>query len=152
MGSTIGGFLIGFGACLLIFSLGGLYGSYTAYYGAMGWVDDVSMIYNISHSDPYVRGLNVMRNISAILGPINNIIRILPGISQNVEDALKQLSYISTVSSYMESIQVASERAVRGMAILGILPWIFIVSSLVAVAMIAAGLAIVRRGARGSAV
>ncbi|MEM4970075.1 MAG: hypothetical protein QXE01_02355 [Sulfolobales archaeon] len=109
------------------------------------------MIYNISHSDPYVKGLNIMKNISAILSPINNILRILPGIAQNAEDALKQLSYISTVSSYMESIQVASERAVRGMAILEILPWIFITSSLIAIIMIAVGLTIVRRGARGSA-
>ncbi len=152
MGPTIGGFLIGFGACLLIFSLGGLYGSYTAYYGAMSWVDEVVMIYNISHSDPYVKSLNVMRNISAILNPINSILRILPGVDQGVEDALKQLSYISTVSSYMESIQAASERAIRGIALLEILVWIFMASSLVAVAMIAVGFTVVRKGARGPAV
>lgn len=152
MGPTIGGFLIGFGACLLIFSLGGLYGSYTAYYGAMNWIDEVVMIYNISHSDPYVKSLNVMRNISAILNPINSILRILPGVDQGVEDALKQLSYISTVSSYMESIQAASERAIRGIALLEILAWIFMASSLVAVAMIAVGFTVVRKGARGPAV
>lgn len=152
MGPTIGGFLIGFGACLLIFSLGGLYGSYTAYYGAMSWVDEVVMIYNISHSDPYVKSLNVMRNISAILNPINSILRILPGVDQGVEDALKQLSYISTVSSYMESIQAASERAIRVIALLEILAWIFMASSLVAVAMIAVGFTVVRKGARGPAV
>lgn len=152
MGPTIGGFLIGFGACLLIFSLGGLYGSYTAYYGAMSWIDEVVMIYNISHSDPYVKSLNVMRNISAILNPINSILRILPGVNQGVEDALKQLSYISTVSSYMESIQAASERAIRGIDLLKILAWIFMASSLVAVAMIAVGFTVVRKGARGPAV
>jgi hypothetical protein len=152
VGPTIGGFLIGFGACLLIFSLGGLYGSYTAYYGAMSWVDEVVMIYNISHSDPYVKSLNVMRNISAILNPINSILRILPGVDQGVEDALKQLSYISTVSSYMESIQAASERAIRGIDLLEILAWIFMASSLVAVAMIAVGFTVVRKGARGPAV
>jgi hypothetical protein len=152
VGPTIGGFLIGFGACLLIFSLGGLYGSYTAYYGAMSWVDEVVMIYNISHSDPYVKSLNVMRNISAILNPINSILRILPGVDQGVEDALKQLSYISTVSSYMESIQAASERAIRVIALLEILAWIFMASSLVAVAMIAVGFTVVRKGARGPAV
>ncbi len=153
MGPTVGGFLIGFGACLLIFSLGGLYGSYTAYYGAMSWVDEVVMIYNISHSDPYVKSLNVMRNISAILNPINSILRILPGVGQGVEDALKQLSYISsTVSSYMESIQAASERAIRGIALLEILVWIFMALSLVAVAMIAVGFTVVRKGARGPAV
>jgi hypothetical protein len=152
VGPTIGGFLIGFGACLLIFSLGGLYGSYTAYYEAMSWIDEVVMIYNISHSDPYVKSLNVMRNISAILNPINSILRILPGVNQGVEDALKQLSYISTVSSYMESIQAASERAIRGIALLKILAWIFMASSLVAVAMIAVGFTVVRKGARGPAV
>jgi hypothetical protein len=143
---------MGFGACLLIFSLGGLYGSYTAYYGAMSWVDEVVMIYNISHSDPYVKSLNVMRNISAILNPINSILRILPGVDQGVEDALKQLSYISTVLSYMESIQAASERAVRVIALLEILVWIFMALSLVAVAMIAVGFTVVRKGARGPAV
>jgi hypothetical protein len=152
VGSTIGGFLIGFGACLLIFSLGGLYGSYTAYYGAMSWIDEVVMIYNISHSDPYVKSLNVMRNISAILNPINSILRILPGVDQGVEDALKQLSYISTVLSYMESIQAASEKAIRAIALLEILVWIFMASSLVAVAMIAVGFTVVRKGARGPAV
>jgi hypothetical protein len=152
VGPTIGGFLIGFGACLLIFSLGGLYGSYTAYYGAMSWVDEVVMIYNISHSDPYVKSLNVMRNISAILNPINSILRILPGVDQGVEDALKQLSYISTVLSYMESIQAASEKAIRAIALLEILVWIFMASSLVAVAMIAVGFTVVRKGARGPAV
>lgn len=151
MGPTIGGFLIGFGACLLIFSLGGLYGSYTAYYGAMSWIDEVVMIYNISHSDPYVKSLNVMRNISAILNPINSILRILPGVDQGVEDALKQLSYISTVLSYMESIQAASEKAIRAIALLEILVWIFMASSLVAVAMIAVGFTVVRKGARGPA-
>jgi hypothetical protein len=111
------------------------------------------MIYNISHSDPYVKSLNVMRNISAILNPINSILRILPGVGQGVEDALKQLSYISsTVSSYMESIQAASERAVRVIALLEILVWIFMALSLVAVAMIAVGFTVVRKGARGPAV
>jgi hypothetical protein len=117
----------------------------------MSWVDEVVMIYNISHSDPYVKSLNVMRNISAILNPINSILRILPGVDQGVEDALKQLSYISTVLSYMEGIQAASERAIRGIALLEILVWIFMALSLVAVAMIAVGFTVVRKGARGPA-
>jgi Tfp pilus assembly protein PilW len=52
----------------------------------------------------------------------------------------------------MESIQAASERAIRGIALLEILVWIFMALSLVAVAMIAVGFTVVRKGARGPAV
>jgi hypothetical protein len=146
MGSTLGGFLIGFGLCLLIFSGAGIYGSYTSYYRILEWVDEISLIYNITHSDLYVRSLNTMSNITSILGSIRDLLKQIPAIRGIEPQISSQVSDISQAVAVMKEIQAASERAMEGISLVNILPWIFVAMTIIASIMIMVGVNILKRG------
>lgn len=137
----LGGFLAGFGVCLLIISIAGIYGSLTSYYGTLGWADDVERIYNLSHSEPYNRALSIIKNLSGFFEGIRNIIRLVGGNQSQIQ----YIEEISRASSYMEDIQRASENAKRGMQILSILPPIFAALAILSLVLIVIGVRISRR-------
>lgn len=141
MSQFLGGFLAGFGACLLIISIMGIYGSVTSYYGTLGWADDVERIYNLSHSEPYKRALSIMKNISSVFEGIRDIIRLIGGNQSQIQ----YIEEIPRASSYMEDIQKASENAKRGMQILSILPPIFAALTTLSLVLIIIGARISKR-------
>lgn len=137
----LGGFLAGFGACLLIISIAGIYGSMTSYYGTLGWADDVERIYNLSHSEPYNRALSIMKNLSSFFEGIANIVRLIGGNQSQIQ----YVEEIPRASRYMEDIQMASESARRGMQILSILPPIFVALAILGLVLIIMGVRVSRR-------
>ncbi|MEM4553795.1 MAG: hypothetical protein QXI86_06155 [Ignisphaera sp.] len=70
MASTIGGFLLGFGLCIFLVSLGAsiLLGQY--YSQIMEWRDEVEQIYNITHSQEYQSAMNALNTLSPYVNQI----------------------------------------------------------------------------------
>ncbi|GAY26690.1 hypothetical protein ATG_18940 [Desulfurococcaceae archaeon AG1] len=141
MGSTLGGFLVGFGLCLFIVSLAALYGLYMAYTGSIQWADDINRIYNLSHSEPYQRALSVMKNISSIIGPLASFLKAA-GINQNVT---LYISEIPKGVSYMEEIRVASEKAKNWISMIPLAMIVSALLAIIAIVMIISGYRLVKR-------
>jgi hypothetical protein len=144
LASTLGGFLIGFGLCLLLVSLG-TYVVLSQYYSQiMEWRDEVEQIYEITHSSAYESAINALDFISPGLNAIADAISWIPGISQYAEP----LRQISGVSSTMKQIRSASETAYQVIQAVQVAPQLLTYGTILALILIIVGAVLISRAKR----
>jgi len=107
MGSTGGGFLIGFGACILLVGLGAnmILGQY--YGQVMAWKDEVQQIYSITHSSYYEAALNSLDALSPGANMVADRIEPIPFLNQYAPP----LRLVGNAASTMRQVRQASENA-----------------------------------------
>ncbi len=147
MGSTGGGFLIGFGACLLLVSLV-VFSVLAQFYGQiMGLKGVVEQIYYITHSAAYEGAMGAMETLSPYANRIADIISGIPGLS-GLAWALRQ---IGSAASNMRSIYYASETAYRAIRVVEMAPEYLFFGMLLGLVLIVIGAVLVVRARRKSA-
>jgi len=149
MASTGGGFLLGFGLCLLLMSLV-LVNFVTSVYGELSeYKNEISMLYDITHSPGYqdvINALNALSNVApSIRDALCNPLISWMSLCGYGEELTKT---ISKAANYMIGLQRASEElyytyVTMPMAIESL--WIM---ALVGLAMIGAGTALIIRARR----
>jgi hypothetical protein len=87
-----------------------------------------------------------MSNITSILGSIRDLLKQIPAIRGIEPQISSQVSDISQAVAVMKEIQAASERAMEGISLVNILPWIFVAMTIIASIMIMVGVNILKRG------
>ena len=149
MASTGGGFLLGFGLCLLLVSLLASFGAVEVYERFERYRSDIERLYSITHSSGYQ---TVLRTLDTLSGVVNRIRDALchPLISWmglcGISDSLTR--GISGAASFMREVQSVSEElyyAITAMPMVIQLLWI---TSLIGLAMIGAGIALIIRARR----
>lgn len=107
MASTIGGFFIGFGLCVLLASLGGSV-VLVQYYGqAMQWRDDIEQMYSITHSPAYQSTMDALNTLSPCADQVADAVGWILGIGW-LAGYLRQ---IPRAASSMREIHDSSESA-----------------------------------------
>jgi hypothetical protein len=125
MASTAGGFLLGFGLCVLLVCLGAGF-LLEQYYGqVMSWKGTVERVYEITHSSGYRRAMDALSALSPyasrIADALRNPLLSLIGLGWLANYA----SYVEGVSqaySYMKQAYDASEAAYRAIGVVEVAP------------------------------
>jgi len=106
MASTGGGFLIGFGACVLLVGLGAnlILGQY--YGQVMAWKDEVQQIYYITHSGPYETSINFLDQLSSVpfIGDVSGVrsaTSTMRQVRQASEDAYYAINTLEFAPQYL---------------------------------------------------
>jgi hypothetical protein len=149
MASTGGGFLLGFGLCLLVFSLLLSVGVKEAYSELERYRSDIETLYSITHSSAYQSALNGLETISpyarsirdALCNPLISWMGLCD-IGQRLE------SSISSVASKMRDVQRLSERLYTATAALPAVENTLWATSMVGLIMMAMGIALIIRARR----
>jgi heme/copper-type cytochrome/quinol oxidase subunit 1 len=149
MASTGGGFLLGFGLCLLVFSLLLSVVIREAYSELEKYRSDIETLYSITHSSEYQLALNGLETISPYASSIRDALchpliswMGLCGIGQGLE------SSISSAASMMREVQLLSERLYTAMIVLPAVESILWAASMVGLIMMAIGIALIIRARR----
>jgi hypothetical protein len=149
MASTGGGFLLGFGLCLLVFSLLLSVGVREAYSELEKYRSDIATLYSVTHSSAYQSVLNGLETISPYAGRIRDVLcnpliswMGLCDIGQRLE------STISSAASKMREVQSLSERLYTAMVALPAVENILWAASMVGLIMMAIGIALIIRARR----
>jgi drug/metabolite transporter (DMT)-like permease len=146
MASTAGGFLIGFGFCLLLVCFGA-YMVLAQYYGQiMMWRSNVEQIYYMTHSQAYVASMNALERLSPYVNRIADAISWIPGLGW-LADPLRQ---IGGAGSSMRKIYEASEAAYRGIQVVEVAPRFLTYGILFGLILMVAGVVLVVRARRKS--
>jgi ABC-type Fe3+ transport system permease subunit len=116
MASTGGGFLLGFGLCLLVFSLLSIVGVEEAYSELVKYRSDIETLYSITHSSEYQSVLSDLKTISSYVSKISEAL-CNPGILfMGLCDIGKRLeSSISGAANNMEEVKSSSEELYNAM-------------------------------------
>jgi hypothetical protein len=149
MASTGGGFLLGFGLCLLLMSLLAGFMATEVYGKLERSRSDIERLYSITHSSEYQYTLTTLDTLSGVVNRIRNALcnpliswMGLCGISDTLDRG------ISGAVSFMREVQSVSEElyyAITAMPMVMQLLWI---TSLIGLAMIGAGIALIIRARR----
>jgi len=149
MASTGGGFLLGFGLCLLVFSLllSVIVGE--AYSELEKYRSDIETLYSVTHSSEYQSALNGLETASSYASSIRDAL-CNPLISwMGLCDIGKELeSSISSAASEMREVQRLSERLYTAMVVLPAVENILWAASMVGLIMMAIGIALIIRARR----
>jgi hypothetical protein len=147
MASTAGGFLLGFGLCLLIFSLSLSVAVEEAY---RELASDIGRLYSVTHSSEYSSTLIALETASSYAVKIRNAL-CHPAISWMglcyIGETLE--SSITGAAGKMREIQALSERLYAATAALSAVRNILLVASIVGLLMIAIGVNINNQGQKG---
>jgi hypothetical protein len=149
MASTGGGFLLGFGLGLLVFSLLLSVGVREAYSELERYRSDIETLYSITHSSAYQSILNALETVSPYARSIRDAL-CNPMISwMGVCDIGQRLeTSIGSAASMMREVQSLSERLYTAMVALPAVMNILWAASMVGLMMMAIGIALVIRARR----
>lgn len=122
MASTTGGFLLGFGLCLLLVCLGAgfLLGQY--YGQVMSWRGTIEQVYEITHSSGYRRAMDALSALSPHASRIADALRN-PLISwMGLGWLASYVEGIPQAYSYMKQVYDASETSYRAIGVVEVAP------------------------------
>jgi hypothetical protein len=149
MASTGGGFLLGFGLCLLLVSLLAIAGASAVYEKLKERESDIAMLYNVTHSSSYQAVINALDTLS--------------GVAYRIRDALcnpliswmglcsygEELANTTTnAANYLREVQHISEKLYCTYIAMPMATQLLWISSLTGLAMIVAGTALIIRARR----
>jgi hypothetical protein len=142
--STTGGFLIGFGLCLLLLSFGASAVLSGYYSQIMAWKDKVELLYQITHSSTYKAGMDALTALSPYANQIADAVGLMPGLNQ-LAVLLRQ---ISGAASSMRSAYDASESAYYAIQVVGVAPQSLLYVMCFSIFLIVVGVVLVVRARR----
>ena len=149
MASTAGGFLLGFGLCLLIFSLFLSVVVEEAYRELEKYRSDIEMLYSVTHSSEYSSTLIALETASSYAMKIRDAL-CHPAISWMglcyIGETLK--GSITGAADKMRETQALSERLYAATAALPAVESILWATSMAGLVMIAIGVALIIRAKR----
>ena len=125
MASTAGGFLLGFGLCVLLVCLGAGF-LLEQYYGqVMSWRETIEQVYEITHSPAYRKAMDALSALSPyasrIADALRNPLLSLIGLSWLASYA-NYVEGVSQAYSYMKQVYDASETAHRAIGVVEVAP------------------------------
>ena len=122
MASTAGGFLLGFGLCVLLVCLGAGF-LLEQYYGqVMSWRGTIEQVYEITHSPAYRRAMDALSTLSPYASRIADALRN-PLVSwMGLGWLASYVEGIPQACSYMKQVYDASETAYRAMGVVEVAP------------------------------
>jgi hypothetical protein len=147
--STTGGFLIGFGLCLLLVSFGA-YAVLGQYYSQiMEWRDEVEQIYAITHSSAYEASMNALETLSPYANQIADALSN-PLISWGLGWLAEPLRQIGGAGSNMRNIYDASETAYQAIAAVEVAPQLLVYGIVLGLVLMVVGMMLVAKAKRKS--
>lgn len=150
MASTTGGFLVGFGLCLLLISLGALT-ILAQYYGQITqWRDKVEWIYHITHSSEYISAMNALERLSPYVGQLADAISSMswmPGLGWLSEFA-EPLRQIGRAAQKMRDIYELSEAAYYAIQAVEVAPEYLTYGVMLGLVLIVAGAILIVKARR----
>ncbi|MEM2294585.1 MAG: hypothetical protein QXX41_15065 [Nitrososphaerota archaeon] len=144
MASTTGGFLIGFGLCIFLFSFGASFVLAQYYAQVMEWRDEAEQLYAITHSPGYEASMNALEKISPHANQIADTISLIPGLSPYAEP----LRQIGGAGSNMRSVYYASESIYQAIQIFEIAPQYLEYAMIFGLFLMAIGIILVAKARR----
>jgi hypothetical protein len=141
MASTTGGFLLGFGCCVLILSLGG-YVVWSQYQGLTRWRGAIKNIYDITHTGGYGMWISYLEGLAPYSSSLADIMRRLPGL-QSFADQMQNIQY---VGPFMRQLRDDSESAYEAIYTFDILPQYLLYVSVFGISLVVLGIVLVVRG------
>jgi len=144
MASTTGGFLIGFGLCIFLFSFGASLVLAQYYAQVMEWRDEAEQLYAITHSPAYEAFMSALENISPHANQIADAISLIPGLSPYAEP----LRQIGGAGSNMRSVYYASESIYQAIQIFEIAPQYLEYAMIFGLFLMAIGIILVAKARR----
>ncbi|WP_434731255.1 hypothetical protein WLZ34_06645 [Thermogladius sp. KZ2Tp1] len=139
MASTLGGFLAGFGLCLL------LVGAALALVAGDVKVsrEEVERLYNLTHSQPYVSSMNALATLGNYTDKLASVLGQL-----GLTSLSNALGGVGEAAARMREVYYASERAYNAMPYVENLPVLAAGTILLGLALIVAGLLKIRGSRR----
>jgi len=149
MASTGGGFLLGFGLCLLLVSLLAIAGASALYTDLKEHENDIAMLYNITHSPDYQNAINSLDALTRVAHRIRDVLcnpaTSWMGLCSYGE---KLVNTTTNTANYMREIQYISEKLYHTYTAIPIAIQLLWITSLIGLAMTGAGTALIIRARR----
>jgi hypothetical protein len=149
MASTGGGFLLGFGLCLLLVSLLASFATLATYEELKKRESDIAMLYSITHSPGYQAVINALDTLSGVSYRIRDALCNPPislmGLCSYGENLANT---VSGAANYMREVQHISEKLYYTYVAMPMAIQFLWITSLVGLAMIGAGIALIIRARR----
>ena len=144
MASTAGGFLLGFGLCLLLASFGA-YAVLDQYYGqVMEWRGTVEQIYELTHSPAYEGSIRALEELSPYANRLADLLRRY-GWILGIGWLSEYVSQIGSAASYMRRVYEASKAAYRAVRAVEVAPQLLEYGIVAGLALIVVGVALIVR-------
>ena len=150
MASTGGGFLIGFGLCLLLIC-GGAYAFLQSYYGqVVAWKSRVDQIYYITHSPMYVSAMESLETIAPYADQIADALNNPLIAWMNLGWLGDYIRGIGGAASLMREAYMASEEAYHAIHMVSLAPQYLIYGGLFGLLLIVIGIVLVVKAKRAN--
>jgi len=147
MASTAGGFLFGFGLCLLLASLGA-HAILGQYYGQIiEWRGEVEQIYELTHSPAYEASMRALEKLSPHANRLADLMRDYGWII-GIGWLSEYIRQIGSAASYMKRVYEASEAAHRALRAIEVAPQLLEYGIAAGLALIVVGVALILRARR----
>jgi hypothetical protein len=149
MASTGGGFLLGFGLCLLLASLLAIAGASAAYEELKERESGIAMLYNVTHSSGYQNVISSLDTLSRVAHRIRDALCNPPTLWMGLCSYGEELANtVTNATNYMREIQHISEKLYHTYAAMPMAIQLLWITSLIGLAMIGAGIALIIRARR----
>ena len=149
MASTGGGFLLGFGLCLLLVSLLAIAGASAVYKDLKEHESDIAMLYNITHSPDYQNAISSLDTLTRVAHRIRDALCNPATSWMGLCSYGEKLANTTTnVANYMREVQYISEKLYHTYTAMPMVTQLLWTASLIGLAMIVAGAALIIRARR----
>jgi len=149
MASTSGGFLLGFGLCLLLVSLLAITGASTVYKELKEHENDIAMLYNITHSPDYQNAINSLDTLTRVAHRIRDALCNQATSWMGLCSYGEKLANTTTnAANYMREVQYISEKLYHTYTAIPIAIQLLWITSLIGLTMIGAGTALIIKARR----
>jgi hypothetical protein len=149
MASTGGGFLLGFGLCLLLVSLLTIAGASVAYEELKEHENDIATLYSVTHSSGYQDAISSLDTLSRVAHRIRDALCNPATSWMSLCSYGEKLANTTTnAANYMREVQYISEKLYHTYAAMPMAIQLLWTASLIGLAMIGTGTALIIRARR----
>lgn len=144
MGSTGGGFCMGFGVCVIMVCFVSFFVLMPYYAQIMRWKENVESIYDFTRSSMYEKSMNALKIVSPHTETIAKVVALMPGLG----NVAKFLMLIPLAHSSMEKVYESSELAYKAITIIEIVPEYLLYGMIFGAILVLIGIILVERARR----
>jgi len=149
MASTGGGFLLGFGLCLLLVSLLAIADASALYTELKEHESDIAMLYNVTHSPDYQNAINSLDTLTRVAHRIRDALCNPATSWMDLCNYGEKLANTTTnAANYMREVQYISEKLYHTYTAMPMAIQLLWITSLIGLAMIVAGTALIIKARR----